>query len=53
MKHNDSPLDNKYIFRRLLHAIYIYIYIANQVSNSSVTRNPNDTKLSTLRGCQT
>jgi len=46
MKNNYSPLDNKYIFRRLLHALYMYI--ASQVSNALVIRNPNSTNINTL-----
>jgi len=48
-KENDSPLDNKYTFRCLLHTLYV----ASQVLNTFVTRNPNSTKLNTLCRCHT
>jgi len=51
MKNKDSPRDNKYTVRRLLHALHTYI--ASQVSNAFVTENPNSTKLNTLFRCQT
>jgi len=49
MKNNYSPLDHKYTLRRLLHALYVYIY---SKSNAVVTQNPNITKLNTLCRCQ-
>jgi len=36
MNNNYLPLDNKYTFRRLLHALY-----TSQVSNAFLTQNPN------------